>query len=401
MARQSGVEAGSSAGSAPEADGREPQEARLDRLEQRVAELAGAVETGLAAQARRVESVVGTTRRELVDAMHDHSGVVEATTRAVREALAGSAPRSFDAEAPVVEDTDLATTLRDELQQDRLTLREGLHRDIEDLRSRLGEDVQGVREHVQALVEQVVRRPDDGDAETERDEVADRVRQLVDEVTGGLAAAERRLADTLDSLREVQASLVAHLVDRDRQIALERAHLTRAFVEELAGALSRRDRRRIARRLDVDRVATSDWWDRAEESTPPPADESVPANVPVVRPASDVPPPHDDRPEPAVAPDAALDEVLDVPPEDEPEQEPPRVQPSLGTRPVHPRASSPRDPAAMRRTLAAVRGLGPARQAALVSAFGSLEELREATDDELLAVRGIGPALLEPIRSVL
>ena len=406
MTHQPGAGVGTTA-PVPDEPGREPHERRLERLEQRVAELARSVEAGLVAQARRVESVVGTTRRELVEAMGDHSDLVEATTRAVREVLAGAAPTSVDPAASVADDTDVVADLRDELQQDRLTLREGLRRDVEDLRSRLSEDVDGLREQVQTLVEQAVHRPAAGPGEKE--EMADRVRHLVDEVAGGLAAAERRLGDTLDSLREVQESLVTHLVERDRQIALERAHLTRAFVEELAGALSRRDRRRVARKLDVDRVATSDGWDHTEDVTR--SADPVPANVPVVRPASDPSSPTTgDQPEPGAAPDVPPDdgpdvppgEELDVPPEDEADEDDrQRVQPSLGTRPVHPRASAPRDPAAMRRPLAGVRGLGPARQAALISAFGSLDELREATDDELLAVRGIGPSLLEPIRSVL
>lgn len=404
MARRSGDEAGSA--SAADAADRESPDTRLDRLEQRVADLARVVEAGLVAQARRVEAVVGTARRELVETMRDHSDVVEATTRAVREVLAEAAPRSVEPSASVVDDTDVVADLRDELQEDRLTLREGLRREVEDLRSRLSEDVHGVRDQVQALVEQAVQPPARDENEDGGEAMDDRVRQLVDQVTGGLAAAERRLGETLDSLREVQESLVAHLVDRDRQVALERAQLTRAFVEELAGALSKRDRRRIARRLDVDRVATSDWWDRTEEATPSTTDTPVPPTVPVVRPASDPPSPDEVAPDPAVAPDGepavAPDDELDLPADDEADEDDrPRVQPSLGTRPVHPRASTPRDPAAMRRTLAAVRGLGPARQAALIAAFGSLDELREASDDELLAVRGIGPSLLEPIRSVL
>ena len=49
----------------------------------------------------------------------------------------------------------------------------------------------------------------------------------------------------------------------------------------------------------------------------------------------------------------------------------------------------------------AVPGLGAAREAALLDAFGSLEAIRSADVEELVAVRGIGPGTAERIRSIL
>jgi predicted flap endonuclease-1-like 5' DNA nuclease len=48
-----------------------------------------------------------------------------------------------------------------------------------------------------------------------------------------------------------------------------------------------------------------------------------------------------------------------------------------------------------------VPGLGAAKEAALLEAFGSLEGVRQADLDELTAVRGIGPGLAARIHSTL
>ncbi len=51
--------------------------------------------------------------------------------------------------------------------------------------------------------------------------------------------------------------------------------------------------------------------------------------------------------------------------------------------------------------LAGVRGLGPAKQSALLDTFGSLEAIRGASVEELAAVKGVGPALATAIREHL
>ncbi|MBW3086237.1 UvrABC system protein C [Austwickia sp. TVS 96-490-7B] len=56
-----------------------------------------------------------------------------------------------------------------------------------------------------------------------------------------------------------------------------------------------------------------------------------------------------------------------------------------------------RSTAMIRSALDGIPGLGPTRQAALLSQFGSVAALRQATPDELCAVPGIGPALAATI----
>lgn len=55
----------------------------------------------------------------------------------------------------------------------------------------------------------------------------------------------------------------------------------------------------------------------------------------------------------------------------------------------------------LRSTLLDIPGVGPARERALIEAFGSLRAVREASADELTRVPGIGPALAEEILRVL
>ena len=60
-----------------------------------------------------------------------------------------------------------------------------------------------------------------------------------------------------------------------------------------------------------------------------------------------------------------------------------------------------RTKAMTRSTLDKVPGLGPAKQTALLKAFGSLAKIRAASDEELLAVPGIGPSMLVALRATL
>ena len=51
--------------------------------------------------------------------------------------------------------------------------------------------------------------------------------------------------------------------------------------------------------------------------------------------------------------------------------------------------------------LDSIPGIGPARRRALLSAFGSVKAIREASEEELAAVPGIGPELAATIKSLL
>ena len=52
-------------------------------------------------------------------------------------------------------------------------------------------------------------------------------------------------------------------------------------------------------------------------------------------------------------------------------------------------------------TLEDVPGIGPGRRQALLRRFGSVTAIRSASDDELLAVRGVSPTLVAALREHL
>lgn len=55
----------------------------------------------------------------------------------------------------------------------------------------------------------------------------------------------------------------------------------------------------------------------------------------------------------------------------------------------------------IRSELDSIRGIGPARRTALLKKFGSTAAILRASDDELLAVRGMTTTLISTIRTAL
>lgn len=431
-----------SPGAAPLWPGPHDLAARLDRLEQRLADLEGlrpAVEGALVAQASRIESVLAAARRDLAEtAVGDHVQAALARAMAdgddrlaeVRSALATStAP--VEALAGAVEALhDLVTQVATDAAEDRRAVRELLAR-VEAVPGAVDD---GLARVVAALEEQ--RSVADQDRQALRDLQQDAIEQLrvattdaVDEVRRAAAGATDRVAARLDeaggrleravaSLGAAEGAIGEHLAEADRRATLERARLTGAFVEQLADGLSRRERKRLARRLEVPEPAPP------PDPTPPPAPPAGPRPdrpvdedpdthrdaAPVTAGSTSVPvsaqPAADTTTMPSSSTNGAptTDAAARAPACSEEAPAAParrRVRPSRRSRPVRATASAPGDPAAVRRALAAVRGLGPARQSALIDRFGSLEAIRDASDEELLELRGIGPSLLPGIRDAV
>lgn len=414
--------------------------ARLGRLEQRLAELEQlrpAVESALVAQAARIEAVLSRVRGDLAEAARSHvtaareaTGEAAAVGERVQAALARVAADGDDLLAEVqaamrttagpvealtgaVEALHVVVTeLQAQAAQDR--------RAVQQLADRVGELATSVEEGLAAVTDALAQQGeaaagdraslrDQQEAQAERLQVrlrdtaaaaVEEVRHAADrtagEVTERLADVGARLQQTVAAVSAVEDTVTDHLSELDRRAALERARLTQAFVEQLAEASSRRERRRLAKRLEVPEPAP----DRPAE--PAPAEPAPAARAS----GGASPDPVDDAERRLIADDVPSWESTKVGTEvvDDDATPPParsRARPSRRARPVRRTASDPQDPAAVRRALAAVRGLGPARQSALIDRFGSLEAIRAASDDDLLSVAGIGPALLPGIRDAV
>lgn len=340
--------------------------ARLDRLEKRLGELEGlrpAVESALVAQAGRIESMLAGARRDIGEA-----ATVDDRVRSVVAGLSADAEDRHDALLSAVGAT------REPVESLAAAV-DALHVEVAGLRGQAtdADEVDAARAALEEAITAGV------DAVRRAGEAA------VAAVSTRLDTAVERMGELLARVGALEDALTHHLDELDRRQADERARLTQAFAEQFADGLSRRDRRRLARRLEVPEPA-------AGTAVAPAAGRVVssPTTVPATTPVR------------AGRPPAAVDDGQDVQADDVPAPDvagpPAPVRPSRRDRPVRPTASDPTDPAAVRRALATVRGLGPARQSALIDHFGTLEAIRDASDDDLLAVHGIGPALLPGIR---
>lgn len=369
---------------------------RLDRLEGHLAELDGlraGVESALVAQASRIESVLTTARRDLVDSVAAEAAGARHAADEVREALARARDLTADrldaaagASGEVVEVVRAALARLEATTDDRLDEAaagaraatapvealagavESLHELVADARAEAAQDrarVDALTEQVHALADTIASGLEDVTDALDRqaDAAAVAVRSAAGEAGRDMRSRLDDAADPLrDAVRTVQAldtSLRQHVDEMEWRATAERARLTQSFVEQLADGLGRRDRRRLARRIEVPPHAAPPGGE-PEESPPPPAPDPGPDPVAAES---------DGEPAPVV------DEV-----------------PSSG------RTGGPTE---VRRALAAVRGLGPARQSALIDRFGTLEAIRDAADDELLDVPGIGEALLPGIRDAV
>lgn len=164
--------------------------------------------------------------------------------------------------------------------------------------------------------------------------------------TAGLEAATSGLSELSSRLDEMERSVVEGIGAHDERLDRERTRLLRDLVDQLAEGLSRRERKRLAAKLEV----PSGKGVTSAVSSPLPAKPS---------------------PEPSLADPASTEPVA--------------AEPSIPLADL----------------LAEVKGVGPAKQSVLLEAFGDPEAIRSATVDELAAVRGISPALAEAINAHL
>jgi hypothetical protein len=292
----------------------------------------------------------------------------------------------------------VVATLREDLSSEVVGLAERVRRNLQELLREFSEEahqaVGKLGERAEASATSAASSL--ADAVTA---AAGRIHVVTDSLDTRLDQMERRLGEAAASVDAVEQSLAQQLDEQRRQVVIERAVLTQAFVEQLAGSLTRRERKRLAQRLDPTALAGA-VVDVDRATSPPPGGLHVSVPEGTLRTTSlgtrprSTPRPVS-PPRSAEAPTAAEGlgdiEALDLAatPEDPPSWE----------RPARRRVV--RAPDHLRVILEPVRGLGEQRRELLVERFGSVAALRDADDDDVLEVRGVGPALLAAIRQAI
>ncbi len=195
-------------------------------------------------------------------------------------------------------------------------------------------------------------------------EAAELVQADADLARDEVIAAGARLDLLFDRLSGFERAILEHLVARDGQLVRERQRITAALVEQLTASVGKRERRKLAAKLEV-----------------PPAP---------IEPLDERPPPSPVTPEPG-------DRTLDI------EVVRPRRVATTGDEPstsaATPVVASSGGPT--REDLVAIKGLGPAKVDALVEALGSPEAVASASTEELAAVPGISARLAADIHDAL
>jgi hypothetical protein len=316
----------------------------------------------------------------------------------------------------------------------RATLRADQEAAVAAIREVAGEAEARLARSREMLERAVSRLGEQGDElETELRGVIDglgtELRARAGDATKDLVAATTRLDEASGQLGALEAALLGYLERRDAAADEERVALVRDLVDQLADGLSRRERKKLAARLDVPDPTTvqarkadpATYRHRSTTSTG--QGTRPPAPAPPARPVARTPQPAEPQPStdeaPAVvpakpaarsAPAARTVPVKKAPaarrkpaagraarPVAEPEQAPGATPEPEGTT----LSASEDAPTDTRSVLAAIRGVGPAKQSALIDEFGDLEGIRAASLDELAALKGIGPTLAAAIREHL
>ncbi|MDX1510390.1 MAG: hypothetical protein R3249_03505 [Nitriliruptorales bacterium] len=308
---------------------------------------------------------------------------------------------------------------------------EGIRRSLEESVGALGESagtIQAAADDAVATVTDVIAK-----------EGAEGRRQLRE--------AGKALAEAIDRVRSLETSMVNYLIERDDRITNERALIAAEFVTLLAEALSKRERRRLARQLSDSEVLK---LTEPRKPIPTPAgqsaDELVPSRrsrrrgadaEPATRPTLTA---AIEESEAAEADDEVLEDSWEYTEEweytdeewaddvaegeesdEEPDQdwdedwdeevEEPEVYEvgaaASSSRPTPEGPTTPKRPASRggrpgteqdRQLLARIKGVGPARQDQLLEAFGTAAAVGEASVEEIAALRGISESMAKDIR---
>ncbi len=373
----------------------------------------GGVEGDVTRQADRLDTMgedvsgMGTTVGEVLRAMQ--AEIVETQNKLLADAQLSME----ESELRLVRSRELFDGAAHQIEAKAQTLERHLAEALDRVAASLREEQEVTLRQLRAVTREI---------ESQASEIDDRVTSTVSEAAGSLRGEQERalqelratvaqLEDSFTGLRHLEASMVSYLEARDHRLEEERLEVMRELVAELAEGMSRRERRKVSTRLDQ---IVSEVVPRPTPAGPAP-DGSPSERLTALTGSA---PPMQRRPRPldeeeAVIRPRALAEDLPADEEYEEPAAPPRTPRQQASRaPAARKAakkSTARKPAKPKRTtgeaalqrLGEIKGVGPSKQEALLAAFGSIEAIRDATFDELVAVNGVGPALAEQIQQDL
>lgn len=246
-----------------------------------------------------------------------------------------------------------------------------------------------------------------GDAAGELRAALDEVRTQLDEATQSAvqvaaeraqatldAAAERlretttHATETATRLEAFESVLAAVLTEHDQALADQRAQLVYDLVASLADNLTKRERKRLASRIEVPPAPqTSDMSRRLREVFEMAANRDLTGLPRDEEPDESDPAPQPPLPKRVVR--GALADIIDDPDDpDDLDDLSADLDPPIGPDP------------GFGELLQQIRGMPDSTRQRLVDEFGSLAALQAADDDTVMSVRGVGPALLERLRGL-
>lgn len=221
-----------------------------------------------------------------------------------------------------------------------------------------------------------------------------------------LIAAGARLDLLFDRLAGFERAVIDHLAARDAGFSRERALIVEDLVEQLSGGLGKRERKRLASKLEVPAAASvaSAGIEALQEpaaavpapATPAPGDRTVDVGDRASR--SRVP-----EPSPIVPKVTAKKPTVKKSTAKKPAAKKSAAKKPAATKPVAKKPTTRRSVASRvtREDLIAVNGLGPAKADALIEAFGSPAKVATATVADLAAVPGISARLAAAVQDAL
>ena len=212
---------------------------------------------------------------------------------------------------------------------------------------------------------------------------AERAQATLDAAAERLRETTATATETATRLEAFESVLAAVLAEHDQALADQRAQLVYDLVSSLADNLTKRERKRLASKIEVPPAPqTSDMSRRLREVFDMAANRDLTGLPRDPDPGEEDPVPQPPVPKRVMR--SPLAEIIDD--ADDLDDLGGDLDPPIGPDP------------GFDALLQQIKGMPDTTRQRLVDEFGSLSSLQAADDDTVMSVRGVGPALLERLR---